>query len=93
MAPAIDPANATCGSVISGKGVTTRFETLYAAKRRELTAAIPTKGLAIPVERTVSRLLSYKGPILTLIQREYPLVAHCLYQDVHRPFLRDISQV
>ena len=59
MAPAIDPAKATWGRVISGKGVTTRFETLYAAKRRELTAAMPTKGLTIPIESTVSRVPIY----------------------------------
>ena len=78
MAPAIDPAKATCGRVISGKGVTMRFETLYAAKRRELTAAIPTKGLAIPVEEIVTPLPATGLPILTLIQSEHPFIPHCL---------------
>ena len=49
-APAMAPASAVCGRERLPKGLIRRFEAPYEAKRSELTPAIPTRGLAMPVQ-------------------------------------------
>ena len=49
-APAMAPANAISFKESWGKGEMMRLEMPYEAKRRELTPATPSRGLAIPGE-------------------------------------------
>lgn len=87
-APAMAPASAVSFKESWGNGDMILRDIPYEAKRRELTPAMPMRGLAIPFRWLEWISSPDNWTWQTFVQRKEPFLPKCLGEDIHRSFLR-----